>query len=207
MVTRGSGVAGGRADRKGGRSSGGWSWAVPGRRWMHNLCGFAHGTAGIGYALAELFGVTGDARFRDAAERAFDHERSWFDSQSGAWQDLRDVARTAGRDAPMPTADWWCNGAAGIALSRRRAAELLGTAAVQRDADIALAACERHASSFSRTPQRISRSVTAPPARATCCCPRARRGRVCTPSSRPGSAPWRRVPPSIGKEELHVRGS
>jgi lantibiotic biosynthesis protein len=127
-------------------TSAGWSWAVPGRRSMYNLCGFSHGAAGIGHALAELFGVTGDARFRDAAERAFDHERSWFDSRTGSWPDLRDVARLAGRDAPMPTADSWCNGALGIALSRLRAAELLGSAAVHRDADLALAACERHVS-------------------------------------------------------------
>jgi lantibiotic modifying enzyme len=122
----------------------GWSWALPGRRSMHNLCGFSHGAAGIGHALAELFGVTGDARFRDAAERAFDHERSWFDSRTGTWPDLRDVARLARRDAPMPTSDSWCNGAPGIALSRLRAARLLESAALHHDADLALAACERH---------------------------------------------------------------
>jgi class II lanthipeptide synthase len=126
-------------------TSAGWSWALPGRRWMHNLCGFSHGAAGIGHAFAELFGVTGEARFRNAAERAFDYERSWFDSRTGTWPDLREVARRAGRDAPMPTADSWCNGAPGIALSRLRAAELLGSAALYQDADLALAACERHA--------------------------------------------------------------
>ena len=49
-----------------------------------------------------------------------------------------------GRDAPVPAADSWCNGAPGIALSRMRAAELVGRAALRRDADIALAACERY---------------------------------------------------------------
>jgi lantibiotic modifying enzyme len=125
-------------------SSSGWSWAMPGRRSMHNLCGFSHGAAGIGHALSELFGVTGEARFRDAAERAFDHERSWFDSRTGSWPDLREVGRLAGRDAPIPTAGSWCNGASGIALSRLRAAELLGSAALHHDAALALAACERH---------------------------------------------------------------
>jgi lantibiotic biosynthesis protein len=124
----------------------GWSWALPGRLSMHNLCGFAHGTAGIGYALAELFGATGEAGFADAAERAFDYERSWFDPRTGVWPDLRDVGRPAGRDAPLPTADSWCNGSAGIALSRLRAAELLGSAVLQGDAGLALAACERHVS-------------------------------------------------------------
>jgi lantibiotic modifying enzyme len=122
----------------------GWSWAVPGRRSMHNPCGFSHGAAGIGHALAELFGVTGDTRFRDATDRAFDHERSWFDSRTGSWPDLRDVARRAGRDVPLPTANSWCNGALGIALSRLRAAELLRSAALHNDAGVALGACERH---------------------------------------------------------------
>jgi lantibiotic modifying enzyme len=128
------------------RTPAGWSWAAPGRRSMHNLCGFSHGTAGIGHALAELFGLTGDARFRDGAERAFDHERSWLDSRTGTWPDLREISRRTGRDAPMPTADSWCNGAAGIALSRVRAAKLLGSAALTHDAALAIAACERHAS-------------------------------------------------------------
>lgn len=127
-------------------TSAGWSWALPGRRLMHNLCGFSHGAAGIGYALAELFGVTGDARFGDAAERAFDHERSWFDSRTGTWPDLRHVARQAGRDAPMPISDSWCNGVLGIALSRLRAAGLLESPALHHDAALALAACKRHVS-------------------------------------------------------------
>jgi len=122
----------------------GWSWTGPGRRSMHNLCGYAHGAAGIGHALAELYGVTGDARYREAATRAFEYERSWLDSTAGTWPDLRGVARRARRDAPVPAADSWCNGAPGIALSRMRAAELLESAEVRRDADLALAACERH---------------------------------------------------------------
>jgi len=123
----------------------GWCWTPPGSGTMYPLCGLAHGAAGIGHALAELFGVTGEGRFGNAAERAFDYERSWFDPETGTWPDLRGVARRAGRDAPMPTADSWCNGAPGIALSRIRAAEVLGSMALLDDAELALAACERHA--------------------------------------------------------------
>ena len=119
----------------------GWSWAQPGQRSMHHLCGFSHGAAGVGLALAELFAATGDDRFGHAAERAFDYERSWLDPDTGVWPDLRGVGHAAGRDVPAPTAGSWCNGAAGIALSRLRAAELLGTEALQRDAELALAAC------------------------------------------------------------------
>lgn len=123
----------------------GWSWRDPRRAAMHDLCGYAHGASGVGHAAAELYGATGENRFRDAAERAFAYERSWFDPPSGTWPDLRGVARRTGRRAPVvPAADSWCNGAGGIALARLRAHALLGTPALRRDADLALAACERH---------------------------------------------------------------
>jgi lantibiotic modifying enzyme len=129
----------------------GWSWADPRQRSLHNLCGYAHGAAGIGHALAELWAVTGDARFRDAAVHAFDYERSWLDKRTGAWPDLRGIARRAGRDAPMPVSDSWCNGAFGIGLSRLRAAELLTSEERRREADLALASCVRHVAELRKT--------------------------------------------------------
>jgi lantibiotic biosynthesis protein len=126
------------------RGPAGWSWPAPGRRSMHNLCGYAHGAAGIGHAFSELYGATGESRYREAGECAFAYERSWRDPRTGTWPDLRGVARKAGIDAPVPAADSWCHGAPGIALSRLRAAEVLGSAELRRDADYALAACERY---------------------------------------------------------------
>lgn len=123
----------------------GWSWSAPGDRSMHHLCGYAHGAAGIGHALVELYGATGESRFDHAARRAFAYERSWLDPGSGTWPDLRGVARGAAPDAPIPASSSWCNGAAGIALSRIRAAELLRTEELREDAAAALAACERDA--------------------------------------------------------------
>jgi lantibiotic modifying enzyme len=125
-------------------SGSGWSWADPEQPSMHNLCGYLHGAAGIGHGLAELFGVTGEARFRDASERAFEYERSWLDTRVGTWPDLRGVARRAGRDVPVPDSDSWCNGSLGIALSRLRAAELFASEPLRREADLALAACNRY---------------------------------------------------------------
>jgi lantibiotic modifying enzyme len=123
----------------------GWSWRDPRRPSMHNLCGYAHGASGVGHAVAELFGATGEDRFGDAAERAFAYERSWRDPRKGTWPDLRGIARQTGRRAPVvPAAVTWCNGAGGIALARLRAVTLLGSPALRRDADLALAACERH---------------------------------------------------------------
>ncbi len=67
----------------------GWSWAIPGRRYPHHLCGLSHGAAGIGWALLELFAATGDERFRAGATGAYAYERSWLDAGSGTWPDLR----------------------------------------------------------------------------------------------------------------------
>ena len=91
---------------------------------MHNLCGYAHGAAGAGHALIELFAATGEARFRRAAEGAFAYERSWI--RGGAWPDLVGVARAAGRDVLVPAVASWCHGAAGSAFARTRAARLVG---------------------------------------------------------------------------------
>lgn len=122
----------------------GLSWPSPGQRGMHNLCGFAHGAAGAGHALFELFAATGDDRFRRAGERAFDYEESWVCPDTGAFPDLRGVARTAPRSAPLPASISWCYGAPGVALARMRAAELLSSG--PRDGRLALAATRRFVS-------------------------------------------------------------
>ena len=123
----------------------GWSWADPLRRRRGHLCGLSHGSAGIGWALLELFATTGDARFRTAAEGAFASERSWFDAHSGAGPDLRAGVRRRGaaRRFPSPAAGTWCHGGAGIALTRLRASAVLGPAIYQDEAELALEATRR----------------------------------------------------------------
>lgn len=83
-----------------------------GDEWTHprrGLGGFSHGAAGIGYGLARLYAATGDARFREAAERAWAFQRALYDDPAGNWQDRR---------GPVPVyLDNWCNGAAGIGLA------------------------------------------------------------------------------------------
>jgi lantibiotic modifying enzyme len=123
----------------------GWSWAIPGRRYPHHLCGLSHGAAGIGWALLELCAATGDVRFRAGATGAFAYERSWLDTSSGTWPDLRIGGRRRG--APPATASTaagtWCHGEAGIALTRLRAVALLGPDADRHDAEVALATTRR----------------------------------------------------------------
>ena len=76
---------------------------------------------------------------------------------SGTWPDLRGVARAAPRDAPLPASGSWCNGAAGIALSRIRATELLPAEELRADLAAAVAACARDAAgSLCRAPDDLS---------------------------------------------------
>jgi lantibiotic biosynthesis protein len=123
----------------------GWSWAIPGRRYPHHLCGLSHGAAGIGWALLELFAATGDERFRAGATGAYAYERSWLDARSGTWPDLRigHHRRRAHRRIASPSIGTWCHGEAGIALSRLRAMALLGPQAGLHDAEVALETTHR----------------------------------------------------------------
>jgi lantibiotic modifying enzyme len=119
----------------------GWSWPLPGGgRLSHGLCGLSHGAAGAAWALLELFAVTGEARHRDAAERALDYERHWFDAQQANWPDLRGVERRERRGAFAPSfAGTWSHGAPGIALARLRAWRIAGDERYRDEAAIALA--------------------------------------------------------------------
>ena len=72
--------------------------------------GFAHGSAGICYALLRLFQRTGAPELQAAAQDGIEHERSLYVPEEGNWRiawrpDLRFV-------------NTWCNGLPGIALGR-----------------------------------------------------------------------------------------
>jgi lantibiotic modifying enzyme len=96
--------------------------------------GFAHGAAGIGWALALVYSRLGDDRYRQAALRAFAFVQSQFASAQTNWP----VLELDGPAAPLvPT--WmhaWCHGAPGIALAKaltRRDAPDLAQAIVLTD--------------------------------------------------------------------------
>jgi lantibiotic biosynthesis protein len=125
-------------------ADGGLSW--PGQRVQRdrNLTGFSHGAAGAGYALLELYGASGDARYRATAIRAFSYERRWFDPGAGNWPDFRrSDSRRAQRSRPATFAITWCHGAPGIALSRLRAVELTGDEDCRQEAEVALETTQR----------------------------------------------------------------
>lgn len=141
------------------RTRGGWSWptAHENRRHLH-LTGFAHGAAGIGHALAELYEATREATYRHAALRAFDYERTWFSATDGNWPDLRRTNRQAAARQPV-FGQAWCHGAPGIALSRLRAYDILGEPVLLREAQVAL----------STTAQVVRRAASAGPADYSLC--------------------------------------
>jgi len=127
------------------KSAAGDSWpalAFPSRR---HLTGYSHGTAGVGRAFLELFRITGEAKYVQGAERAFGYERHWFDRRAGNWPDFREDARTVrGAQAGKGVFQaYWCHGAAGIALSRLRAYEILGDPSCLAEARVALEATRK----------------------------------------------------------------
>jgi type 2 lantibiotic biosynthesis protein LanM len=84
------------------------------------LIGFAHGSAGIAFALSECAMVlepTLAAECESAVRAACAWERSCYDESAGNWPDLRPMPGAG--DAPRFSATW-CSGSAGIGLARGR---------------------------------------------------------------------------------------
>ena len=98
---------------------GGIAW-LSARTGERGLSGFSHGSAGIAWALLTLAAAGAGDRFRDAARAALEHERTLFDPEQRNWRDLRSFL---GPDGGFNVA--WCNGAAGIGLSRVAILDLL----------------------------------------------------------------------------------
>jgi type 2 lantibiotic biosynthesis protein LanM len=78
------------------------------------LPGFAHGAAGIAYALCRWFARTGDTSVCDLVRNAWDFERRIFAEHGRAWPAIR-------RDGGRIVLTAWCHGAPGIALARAAA--------------------------------------------------------------------------------------
>jgi lantibiotic modifying enzyme len=128
------------------RSSEGWSWKtleIPGQPEMRHLTGFSHGAAGIGWAFLELFKATGEKRFREAAEGAFQYERTHYSAENENWPDFRDYLRPPGSPPAPAFGMAWCHGAPGIALSRLRAWRLTGDLRAGQEAEVAVRITQR----------------------------------------------------------------
>jgi len=142
------------------RSAGGWSWSpwgVIGK--TRDLTGLAHGAAGAGTGLLELYAATGDGAYRYAAEQAFAYEASAYDPRARNWYDYREIevayyisrarpvdelrSRMAAGDptlrAGLKSMSAWCHGAPGIGLTRLRAYQVLGFEQYREESLLALA--------------------------------------------------------------------
>ncbi len=86
------------------------AWSVRG---CVPLTGFAHGAAGIAYALLRLHAATGETEFLEAALEGVAYEDARFDPAQGNWLDLREHPEPGPRYG-----NGWCHGAPGIGLSR-----------------------------------------------------------------------------------------
>ena len=118
----------------------GCSWdTLPGTAQQH-LTGFAHGAAGIAWALLELFSATGEERFAKGAEEGFAYEEAWYSPEHENWPDLRShaVAAEPAGAQPLVYNLAWCHGAPGIGFSRLRAFALSGAPKRRAEAEVAL---------------------------------------------------------------------
>ncbi len=101
------------------------------------LAGFAHGAAGIAYALIALYRETRRMDFLDAAVEAMMFETDLFDSKEQNWPDRR-----VDDDSPEINAPGfmcaWCQGAAGIGLARVGGLDVVDSPAIRNDIQAAL---------------------------------------------------------------------
>jgi type 2 lantibiotic biosynthesis protein LanM len=105
-----------------------------------NLTGFSHGASGIGWALISLGAATHQAEYIAAGRQAFAYEAMHFDEKERDWYDLRTNSAASNQDG-LHFANAWCNGAAGIGLSRIASWAMLGREDddLLKEAQIALA--------------------------------------------------------------------
>jgi type 2 lantibiotic biosynthesis protein LanM len=96
--------------------------------------GFSHGVAGIAYALLRLYKVTGDNRYKEAAEEAIAYERSVFIPELNNWPDFRQPQT---KDNPKCMCSW-CHGAPGIGLARVATLDILDTPEIRQDIEAAI---------------------------------------------------------------------
>ena len=106
----------------------GGAWPGAGGR---PLPGFAHGAAGIAYALARAYAITGEASVAEAVRRAHRYERSVFSAAARNWPAVHDggtVVMTA-----------WCHGAPGIGLARALGLDAFRDAEIEGEIAVAMA--------------------------------------------------------------------
>jgi type 2 lantibiotic biosynthesis protein LanM len=105
----------------------------------HPITGFAHGTAGIAWALLELAAQTGTEKYRTAALEGFAYESSRYSSQAGNWVESADGAELRTQIAIAPSMAW-CYGAPGIGMTRAAAMKHTDHPIIRHDLERAIEA-------------------------------------------------------------------
>ncbi|HVJ81741.1 MAG TPA: type 2 lanthipeptide synthetase LanM, partial [Planctomycetia bacterium] len=108
----------------------GWSMASLGAK---PLTGFSHGAAGMAWALLQLAGATGEAKYRELALDALTYERSQFAPEEGNWPDHRHDTKAAEGGSLA-----WCHGAPGIGLGRAASRRWIDDGATRAEIEVAL---------------------------------------------------------------------
>ena len=123
------------------KSSQGISWNTAGPQ-KQNLTGQAHGTSGIATGLLDLYVATKKEAYKETALKAFEYESHHFSHQHQNWADFRDFSQIFGLNNIPDESSFnscaWCHGAAGIALSRLRASQVLNDSEMRKQAEIAI---------------------------------------------------------------------
>ena len=107
------------------------------------LSGFAHGAAGIAWALARAGHVLTVDQYRVAAASGVAYERSLYDETESNWLDLRRDPRDGPAGPPRAFMTAWCHGAGGIGLSRVQLGALLDDADAAAEIDVAVRTVRR----------------------------------------------------------------
>ncbi|MGH2506081.1 MAG: lanthionine synthetase LanC family protein, partial [Ktedonobacteraceae bacterium] len=106
------------------------------------LTGFSHGAAGIAFSLLTLSALTGEARFRQAAQSAMHYERNTFDPEQQNWPDFRDPGPTEAASEKAEKQPFfmtaWCHGASGIGLARLASLQYLDKPEIHAEIQMAL---------------------------------------------------------------------
>ncbi|GEO03592.1 type 2 lantibiotic biosynthesis protein [Adhaeribacter aerolatus] len=98
----------------------GKAWKIEGQQ---PLAGFAHGNAGIAYALSKLYLLTRQEQFKILALDGIQYERTLFVPERNNWLDLRKASTSTPESHNDMVA--WCTGAAGIGLARLKMLDFL----------------------------------------------------------------------------------
>ena len=105
------------------------------------LTGFAHGAAGIAYALLRLYAFTQELEYLEAALEGIEYERTVFSESAGNWPDYRESKQQKGQTNFMVN---WCSGAPGVGLGRLGSLEIVKMPEIEQEIEIALKTTQKY---------------------------------------------------------------